>query len=58
MREVVPAEYSQTPPTATYFHFRFLRGDPTRRTRLMSMGKIRRVINYTVSQKRPTFGLP
>jgi len=23
MPEVVPPEYSQTPPTATYFHFRF-----------------------------------
>jgi len=46
MREVVPAEYSQTPPTATYFHFWILRRNPTRRTRPMSMGKIRRVINY------------
>jgi len=26
--DVVPAEYSQTPPAATYFHFRFPRGDP------------------------------
>ena len=34
------------PSMPTYFHFRFLRGDSTRRTRLMSIGKIRRVINY------------
>jgi len=27
MPDVVPAEYSQTPQTATYFHFRFPRGE-------------------------------
>jgi len=48
--QVVPAEYSQTPPTATYFHFRLPRGDPTRRTRPMSVGKIRGVINYKLHE--------
>jgi len=37
MSEVVPEEYSQTPPTATDFHFRFPRGNPKRPTRPMSM---------------------
>ena len=49
MPAVVPAEYTQTPPMATYFHFRFPRGDPTCRTRPMSTGKSRRVINYDFS---------
>jgi len=37
MQDIVPAEYSQTPPTATYFHYRFPRGDPKRRTQPISM---------------------
>ena len=45
MQDVVPTEYSQTPPTATYFHFRFPQRDPKRRTQPISMGKIRHVIN-------------